>query len=134
MPKEKLIALRPLAYATRRLQAGDAFEALPRDARVLKAIGKAREDYDAPVKAALVAAALVPKPIPLAPSIPVDLDALRAEAVAAGASVDGRWGERRLREEIEAAKTKFAEPTPVMTIESAAALIPQAHRMDDGEF
>ena len=32
-----------------------------------------------------------------------DLDALRAEAEAAGVKVDGRWGADRLREEIEAA-------------------------------
>ena len=32
-----------------------------------------------------------------------DLDALRADAEAAGVKVDGRWGADRLREEIEAA-------------------------------
>lgn len=36
-----LKALKPLRYATRQLVAGDVFEAQPRDARVLQAIGRA---------------------------------------------------------------------------------------------
>lgn len=35
---------------------------------------------------------------------PVSLDALREEAAALGIDVDGRWGERRLRHEIELAR------------------------------
>ncbi|KQX35327.1 hypothetical protein ASD04_14905 [Devosia sp. Root436] len=38
----KLIATKGLRYATRRMMAGDEFEANNRDARVLVAIGKAR--------------------------------------------------------------------------------------------
>lgn len=37
---------------------------------------------------------------------PVDLDALRAEAEAAGIDVDGRWGETRLRVEIARASAR----------------------------
>ncbi|KUL94317.1 hypothetical protein DK26_14980 [Bosea sp. WAO] len=40
--KQKLIAVRPLTYATRRLLAGDEFEATRSDARVLVAVNRAR--------------------------------------------------------------------------------------------
>lgn len=40
--KQKLIAVRPLTYATRRLLAGDEFEATRADARVLVAVNRAR--------------------------------------------------------------------------------------------
>lgn len=40
--KQKLIAVKPLTYATRRLQAGDEFEASRTDARVLVAVNRAR--------------------------------------------------------------------------------------------
>ena len=39
---QRLIATKSMRYATRRLQAGDVFEAKPRDARLLIAIRKAR--------------------------------------------------------------------------------------------
>lgn len=39
--KQKLIAVKPLTYATRRLQAGDEFEATRADARVLVAVKRA---------------------------------------------------------------------------------------------
>lgn len=38
----KLVALRGMSYATRRLRAGDEFDARPRDARVLIAVQRAR--------------------------------------------------------------------------------------------
>lgn len=41
--KTTLIAAKPMTYATRRLLPGDSFDAKPADARVLIAIGKARE-------------------------------------------------------------------------------------------
>jgi hypothetical protein len=41
--KQTLIATKPMTYATRRLLPGDSFAAKPADARVLVAIGKARE-------------------------------------------------------------------------------------------
>ena len=41
--KQKMKALKAMTYATRRLRAGDEFEASRRDARILAAIGRA--DY-----------------------------------------------------------------------------------------
>jgi hypothetical protein len=104
----RLVALKSITYATRRLQAGDAFDAVARDARILKAIGKARDDYDVPV---------APLPPPAVPTPPADdgLDALRAEAEAAGVRVDKRWGEARLRAEI--ASTARQKPPEPQTIE-----------------
>jgi hypothetical protein len=149
--KQKLVATRTLSYATRRLQAGDRFEAINRDARVLKAIGKARDDYDAPVTGALPnpppvpSDAVPPQPVyhapPNPPSVPSDapstptpvaqhnehdpLDALRSEAEALGLHIDRRWGEARLSQEIDAARERKA-----MTTESASALLPYSHERD----
>lgn len=39
----KLIAAKPMTYATRRLAAGDLFHASPRDGRLLLALSRARE-------------------------------------------------------------------------------------------
>lgn len=56
---QKMKALTAMRYATRRLQAGDTFEAKPKDVRVLEAIRKAkvlRDPVDlSPPPAALVA-------------------------------------------------------------------------------
>lgn len=105
----KLVATKNMTYATRHLRAGDSFDAVPRDARVLKAIGKARDDYNVPVQP-------LPEqgpPVVTPPAPAVDMDALRAEAEAAGVSVDRRWGEARLRQEIASAPRQRApEPTP----------------------
>ncbi len=133
MPKQKLIALKSQTYATRQLKAGDPFEAKPRDARALKKLGKARDDYDAPVQEALAqpVAPVVPPPAPPVPTIPTQpsppapapvpavtvheepvhdpLDALRAEAAALGLHVDRRWGEARLMQEIDEAREKAAK-------------------------
>jgi hypothetical protein len=91
----RLIATKPMTYATRRLQAGDAFEAPRRDARILLAIRKAKTAGEA-------------SPAPQAPEAPApaedaDLEALRAEAERLGIDVDGRWGAKRLRAEIDRA-------------------------------
>lgn len=50
------------------------------------------------------AAEIDPRVVPRVELVPADdgLDALRAEAEAAGVRVDRRWGETRLREEIAA--------------------------------
>ncbi|WP_246504706.1 hypothetical protein [Microvirga antarctica] len=40
----KMIATKSMTYATRRLNAGDVFDAKPRDARILRAVKKARYD------------------------------------------------------------------------------------------
>lgn len=84
----KLIALKPIG----RLRPGDEFEVKASEARVLKAIGKAK---DAPA----------PEPADL------ERDSLRAEAERLGVDVDGRWGSARLREAIAA-----AQPTPERTV------------------
>jgi hypothetical protein len=56
---QTLIAIKPLRYGTRRMQAGDTFSATPRDARILIGIKKARD-----VNARDVGA-LPPPPAPL---------------------------------------------------------------------
>ncbi len=160
MPKQKLICVKELTYMTRHLTPGMSFEAKPRDARVLKAIGKARDDYDAPVNEALAQPAAPVAPAPAAPApAPVvstheehthdPLDALRDEAAALGLHVDRRWGETRLMTEIDDAREKAAKdhaPTPessetetsateaqppvAMTTDSAADLMPNPYRHD----
>ena len=128
MPKHKLIAVKELTYMTRHLTPGMSFEAKPRDARVLKAIGKARDDYDAPVQESLAQpvmpvatapSAPAPIPPPPVPVVPVHeepahdpLDALRAEATALGLHVDRRWGEARLMQEIDDAREKAVKEAP----------------------
>ena len=42
MTKVKMVAARPMSYATRRLRAGDEFDAAGKDARVLAAVGLAK--------------------------------------------------------------------------------------------
>ena len=43
MPNRELIATRDFSYRTRRLRAGDCFPCTERDARILTAIGRARD-------------------------------------------------------------------------------------------
>lgn len=54
--KQKMIANGRMTYATRRLVAGDAFEAHRQHARVLVAIGKARHADEKPARPATVPA------------------------------------------------------------------------------
>ena len=145
MPKQKLIAVKSFTYMTRHLTAGASFEAKPRDARVLKAIGKARDDYDAPVKEAVAQPAAPVAPTPAAPApapTPIvsaqeepahdPLDALRAEAAALGLHVDRRWGEARLMQEIDDAREKAAKdhaPAP----ESSETETPATEAHDEAD-
>lgn len=86
----KLIATKSLRYATRRMLAGDEFEASSMHARILVGARKARY---AP-----------------APSVPHDIepedagteiiDRLRSQADRLGIKVDKRWGAARLAQEI----------------------------------
>lgn len=69
--KIDLIATRSMTYNTRRLMADDLFDARPRDARLLIAIGKARR-VDGPVEAS------APKVEPKAPAKPKTSRKLRA--------------------------------------------------------
>lgn len=103
----ELTAKSSFTYATRRLQAGDTFEASTRDARVLIAIKKASLPDP---KQAAKPEAKTPEPAPatpeddIPPSDDADLEALRTEATALGIEVDRRWKQARLAKEIAAAK------------------------------
>lgn len=92
--KTKLIASRAMRYGTRALRAGDEFEASRRDARLLVAIGRASEAKE---------------PEPVKPEPEDDIEALREEAQALGVHVDGRWGAKRLRDEIAKAREGEAD-------------------------
>jgi hypothetical protein len=109
----KLIAARSLRYDTRRLQAGDEFEAPDWHARILVGIRKAHYAPDKPTPV------VQPKKTEGKAEIPAvepvrqaevsqqqvgDLDSLRREAQRLGIEVDGRWGDIRLRHEIAQAK------------------------------
>jgi hypothetical protein len=92
-----LVAAKALTYKTRRLQADDLFEARPRDARLLVAIGKARE------AAAGETPAAKPVPAPAGDGRP----ALRAEYERVlGKKPFGGWDAATLREKIAAAQNE----------------------------
>ena len=109
-----LVAAKEFTYATRRLQAGDTFDASARDARVLIAIKKASLPAPASEPAVPEQASKpevkAPDPAPVAPeddaplSDDADLEALRTEATTLGIEVDRRWKQARLAKEIAAAK------------------------------
>jgi hypothetical protein len=84
----KIRALKSFRYATRAIAVGEEFAARKGDARVLVALGR--------VERVLQNKAPEPSKDPL--------DILRAQAVALGVKVDGRWAEDRLRAEIEKAQ------------------------------
>lgn len=98
-----LIAKASYFYAGRRLRAGDQFTASPHDGKALVLLGRAK-----------VAEASEPEPKPKVEPKPEPkpepddgLEALRAEAEAAGVTVDRRWRETRLRDEIETARGTY---------------------------
>ena len=100
----KLIATKSLKYATRRLQAGDEFDAKDRHARIYVGARLARYAPDEPES---------PRPV-IVPEDKTEADAkeredaeinrLRAQAERLGIHVDGRWGVNRLQQEIAMAK------------------------------
>jgi hypothetical protein len=101
----KLIATKSLKYATRRMQAGDEFDAKDMHARVLVGARLARYAPEAAPER--------PQPVVVMPTevveAPEDEGAkiiirLRAEAERLGIAVDGRWGIARLQQEIAQAK------------------------------
>jgi len=99
----KLIATKRLKYATRRMQAGDEFDATDMHARILVGARKARyaphQDEPELPRPVIVQAA------PVATKAETDeLDRLRAMAERRGIHVDGRWGVTRLQQEIAQAK------------------------------
>jgi hypothetical protein len=81
----KLIAERTHLYGTRRLRAGDEYEASATDADLLVAVLMARY-------------------APHSPSAD-ELEQLRTEAEAVGVRVDRRWGSVRLNYEIKLARS-----------------------------
>lgn len=127
----KLIAIKPFSYATRRLLAGDEFEAPRRIAKALIGAKRARDanrgNLEAPtaaiakqIMAAVFTSPMMEKPVVEEPestllSVPEEetftfveeeenvstVEQLRAEARSLGIEVDGRWGIHRLRAEIE---------------------------------
>jgi hypothetical protein len=80
----RLIAEKNHFYGTRRLRAGDEYEATDVDASLLVAVLMARYAPDKPSAD--------------------ELEELRAEAEALGVRVDGRWGPVRLNYEIKMAR------------------------------
>jgi len=99
----KLIATRSYRYDTRRLQAGDEFEATDMHARILVGARKARYAPDrAPEPPKPVV--LMPTEVVEAPDVQPSIDKLRAQAERLGIVVDGRWGIARLQQEIARAK------------------------------
>ena len=111
----RLIAEKSHSYGTRRLKAGDEYEASEMHAKVLVAARLARlppekaasrpspavkheEKAEATAQAAVVN--------PASGERPEDIDRLRGEARRLGIEVDGRWGTVRLKYEIAQAKSR----------------------------
>ena len=91
----KLIASKKMTYNTRRLVAGDEFDAKEIDAKILIYRKKAKQ-YTAPV-------APQPEPAQTPETIYSSdyIEQLRQNARDIGIDVDNRWGSRRLKIEIE---------------------------------
>ena len=115
MKRIPMIAAKVMRYGTRMLRAGDTFDAVRQDARVLTAVGLASECHHVVTKPAPVPApvrvatrpAPVPRPAPVLvqtePVADAEIDALRAEyETRTGRTADRRWGIARLKAEIEA--------------------------------
>ena len=106
-----LKALRPHLYGTRRLEAGDEYEAPVEEAIALVASRKA--DFVKAKKPAAPVAAAPPAPMPSVPryepepaDTPPDIDDLRRQATQLGVNIDGRWGIARLQHEIDEARQR----------------------------
>jgi hypothetical protein len=102
----KLIATKAYSYNTRRLRAGDEFEANEYWARVL--VGARRASYAQAVREEApkpVARVVVPEPEPEDTGMQI-LMKLRAQAERLGIDVDGRWGAARLQQEIAQANRR----------------------------
>ena len=100
------VATKPLKYGTRRLQAGDEFEAPRQHGQVLIAVKKAKKAQEKKVE---------PPPPEFAAKMDeeADREALRELAAGMGVDVDRRWGAERLREAIERAREPVAPPEQV---------------------
>jgi hypothetical protein len=84
---KKMVATKSMVYRTRRLRAGDEFDASGRDARILAAIGKARVSDLAwcPPPRAITAPAVK---TPRAPAVATDPDPSPVEQPAAAEDLD----------------------------------------------
>lgn len=104
MQTRKLVATKSYSYDTRRLKAGDEFDATDMHARILVGARKAKYAPEPAVKP--------PRPVVVMPTEIVEdraedepsIDKLRAQAERLGITVDGRWGAVRLQHEITQAK------------------------------
>jgi hypothetical protein len=110
-----LKALRPHLYGTRRLEAGDEYEAPVEEAIAL--VANRRADFVKGKKPAAVAPAvqLAPAPAPSLPhyepepepaETPPNINDLRLQATQLGIDVDGCWGAARLQHEIDQARQR----------------------------
>jgi hypothetical protein len=110
----KLIAIKPMRYDTRRLLAGDEFEASNSHGRLLVGIRKAiASPYRVPGRVA-------PIPPDLAARITQrnerdELECMRDQAKAAGIEIDNRWGVKRLQTEIEKVQSEKDVPQTAAT-------------------
>lgn len=105
----KLVATRQMMYATRRLVAGQPFEASPRDAKILKALKRAVDaPAEEPPKPQAPPPPSPPEPQPTVTDSsdeptrqPDEIDGLRAAyETRFGKAPDRRWGAARLKEEL----------------------------------
>lgn len=103
----RLLAIKPLKYGTRRLMAGETFDcASPREARLLLAIKRARQD-DAPIEQARPVETPAPIPTPAPPADPA-ADELKAAREAYEAAIGRKpfhgWSAEVLRTKIAEAQ------------------------------
>lgn len=111
----KLIATKSYSYATRRLKAGDEFDATDMHARILVGARKAQFAEDKPRAPQVKPPVNVAERAQAQAAISVQaaeiketndpLDDMRAQAHRLGVEVDRRWGSMRLQHEIEKART-----------------------------
>jgi hypothetical protein len=112
-----LKSLRPHLYGTRRLEAGDEYEAPVEEA--IAAVAMRKADFVKGKKPAAVAPEIKPtvesapapsvpryEPEPELPEIRPSIDDLRLQATQLGIDVDGRWGAARLQHEINEARQR----------------------------
>jgi hypothetical protein len=111
MKRVHLVAAKPMRYGTRRLKAGETFDASRAEAQIYRAIGWASDvpaTAPAPVRAARVVHAAVLRAADdgelrtAVMQVDDDLDVLRTEyEMRADRAADKRWGVTRLKSEIE---------------------------------
>jgi hypothetical protein len=103
-----LKAIKPHLYGTRRLEAGDEYEAPVEEA--IAQVAMRRADFVKGKKPPVTAPATKLEPAPVHSEPPEaaepTIDNLRLEATQLGIDVDGRWGMARLHHEIDQAKRR----------------------------